>query len=70
VATSAEEARRLPSMTNQFRKKDDMPVCAVAGTSGHLGRFAVQQLLASGVPVPTRALGVGLMDHETEAGMA
>jgi hypothetical protein len=29
-----------------------MPVCAVAGTSGHLGRFAVQQLLASGVPVP------------------
>lgn len=27
-----------------------MPVYAVTGTSGHLGRFAIEQLLARGVP--------------------
>ncbi|MGI8447446.1 MAG: SDR family oxidoreductase [Streptosporangiaceae bacterium] len=46
-----------------------MPVCAVTGASGHLGRFAVQQLLARGVPPPdvvavarTRAKAAGLAE--------
>jgi uncharacterized protein YbjT (DUF2867 family) len=29
-----------------------MPVYAVTGASGHLGRFAIEQLLARGVPPP------------------
>ena len=27
-----------------------MPIYAVTGASGHLGRFAIEQLLARGVP--------------------
>lgn len=47
-----------------------MPVCAVTGASGHLGRFAIQSLLARGVPpsnvvavVRTRGKAVGLAER-------
>jgi NAD(P)H dehydrogenase (quinone) len=47
-----------------------MPVYAVTGASGHLGRFAVQQLLARGVPpssvvavVRTRGKAADLAAH-------
>jgi len=50
-----------------------MPVYAVTGASGHLGRFAVQQLLARGVPpssviavVRTSGKAVGLAVHISE----
>jgi NAD(P)H dehydrogenase (quinone) len=34
-----------------------MPVYAVTGASGHLGRFAIEQLLARGVP-PSEVVAV------------
>jgi hypothetical protein len=39
-----------------------MPVHAVAGASGHVGRYAVHQLLARGVPLATGS-GARLLGH-------
>src|SRR5215472_14316302 len=43
------DPRRPDPDTTTYRRRMTMPVYAVTGTSGHLGRFAIEQLLARGV---------------------